>query len=304
MAIGEPFESLSVARTISRTFSIWMDRSRYFTTIGLIVLAPLVISTVTVAATVVKWYLQSKTDPDFQAPSIHARVMVQCVTVLMFVLLLMANIIGEGVAAIGVARMYVGQSPTILESFKEAWSRKYVLLGSIGIILAIVCLVMLVVTVLSAGTFTGLLVFPGVYGYLGVSLIFEAIVVEGISSPTQALRRSWELASGSRCYIFCTMIVLVLIQAIFLQLCQIAVDLFGASGFVVSGLVQAVPLCCLFFPFQVILRTVVYMNLRVQRESLDLEALSNDLMKDGWSHRHQELSPIVNQNNADEDPIV
>eukprot|EP00934_Nitzschia_sp_Nitz4_P003580 Nitzschia sp. Nitz4//scaffold101_size76361//71469//72410//NITZ4_005617-RA/size76361-augustus-gene-0.4-mRNA-1//1//CDS//3329532203//3570//frame0 len=243
-------------------------------------------------STVLYWYLEMTYIPDFKPEHVT---LVLVLLGLEYFLMLVASIIGEGATVAGVVRMYIGQSPTVLESFKEAWSRKYAIFLSV-LIIGLGAFVLAVVfgifvgaaaahpdnsaTVILAVIVGVVVVIGGIYAALGVSMTFAAIITEGISSPMQALGRSWELASGNRCYLFCTTFLLSIVNQLVTRLLH---AIFSTGDqmditFSVMGIVVGLLPFLVFFPLGVILTTVIYLNLRVRHESMNQEVLTNNLM--------------------------
>eukprot|EP00934_Nitzschia_sp_Nitz4_P004137 Nitzschia sp. Nitz4//scaffold101_size76361//74273//75368//NITZ4_005619-RA/size76361-snap-gene-0.8-mRNA-1//1//CDS//3329532209//4127//frame0 len=296
MTIDEPFEYLSFGRTFSRVFAIWTDRMDFFTAIAGAILVPWAVLLITVSFTMAYWILEAETIPDFHPRHIP---LVVFVFGLQYFLFALVTILGESAASIGVARMYVGQRPTIVECFQEAWSKKYALFGA-AVIIGLAAFVALAVVAIIGGiavvkpnlftvllaTLVGLAVaIGGSYAAIGVSMTTAAISAEGISSPMQALHRSWELASGSRCYLLCALfclwfandLVTRLLHNIFITGDTLDV-MFSFAGIMVS----LMPIL-FYFPLSAILKTVLYLNLRIGRESMNHQVLSSDLLKDASS---------------------
>merc|ERR1712176_1436776 len=89
--------------------------------------------------------------------------------------------------------------------------------------------------------------------YSGLILSSPAIVVENFSSPIRGMKRSWELSTGSRCYVLSTMIALSLMKQFLAYILQ---QVFGDF---VGGIMSL--LCLAFYlPLRAILETVLYLN--------------------------------------------
>lgn len=126
-----------------------------------------------------------------------------------------------------------------------------------------------------------LLVIPGIILGAGLAVATCALVLEGLR-PVEAMNRSWHLTRGHRWKVFLTLLVVVVLiygvsfaalfaggmVALVLASEQAAIALVAA----VSGL-----LTLLVYPYAYAAVTVLYYDLRVRKEGLDLEILESQL---------------------------
>lgn len=124
---------------------------------------------------------------------------------------------------------------------------------------------------------------PGVYLSIQWFLITPIIVVEGMRA-LPSFKRSSNLVSGSWCYVFCTyticFVLTVVVQMVVMSMCGISGD-GGASMFSMSGsAVTAIP-TIFMIPIFSIMMTVMYLNLRIEKEGLNFETLAENMGESG-----------------------
>ena len=210
------FGYLTFGGTFRRAVALLFDRFDLFMAIAAVALVPFIIVFFSAVIVVVKilspGYIPS-VEGNFGGP----------VTFLVFAIesfvYALATVIGQGAITMAVAKVYIGEQPEWLACLKVAWKRKWSLFcacilveGSIFLgMMLLAGLIFLVATFSNGWTITLLVVFSiafsvaTVYAYSGLLLVSPSIVVEGFSSPIKGIKRSWELSTGSRCYLVCTM---------------------------------------------------------------------------------------------------
>ena len=219
MAIDDPFEYLTFGGTFGRAFGILFDRFDLFMTITGVVMVPFFVLYLSVLLVLAKIYVIEEFNPDFHLTHIPLLVLTFGVQVLVYDL---SSVIGQGAITEAVSQMYVGERPEAIECLAKAWRRKWSLIGSSLIVYGslfvglmpvysliflatihpnafVITLVVLVTIIFVAGF---------VYFYFGVVLTSPAIMVEGFTSPMKGVKRSWELCTGSRCYLVSTLFCL------------------------------------------------------------------------------------------------
>jgi hypothetical protein len=128
-----------------------------------------------------------------------------------------------------------------------------------------------------------LLLFPGMYLSVAWFVITPAIVIEG-HGAFGCFKRSMNLVSGSWCYVFCTFVIIYVFMiasqfiwsATFAGGNDASHTLFSVWGSAVS-LVHAI----IYAPVFAIMKTVMYINLRVEKEALNADVLARDLGEGG-----------------------
>lgn len=147
-----------------------------------------------------------------------------------------------------------------------------------------------------------MLLVPGIYITVRLFVYAPAIVVEK-AGVVECLERSLYLVAGNWCYVFC--IYLIMISIIFpgqiiwnaLVTRLIGNTELSSIGFFAS-LIWTISLC----PLVVICQTVMYFNLRVQKEGLNAHVLWNEFGRGSAFDN----GPIVSYGNvfAEEDDRV
>jgi len=293
MIDGDPFEYLTFGGTFGRVFRMFFDRFDLFMAISLVVMIPFALIFVSVVIFTLSVIFNGYDSEEFgQGP---VGVVILGIEVLLFDL---ATVIGQGAVTHAVAMIYVGEEMTRtlgwLSCLKAAWGRKWALLGSSILVHGSLFVAMIPLVVvyffgayapgfwtLSLSVISTIIFLVGAsYLYSGLLLASPAIMTEGLgNSPIRAIKRSWELSTGSRCYLICAMMSLsFLVQLVYAFLN----NMFGSGNFYlavvspVDFVVKIIPLV-LYFPLFSITETVLYLNLRVGRESMNHQVLSGDL---------------------------
>jgi len=128
-----------------------------------------------------------------------------------------------------------------------------------------------------------LLIVPGVIIMTGLILASTVAVLEPGLSATQAMGRSWELTRGYRGKIFITVFVSYLILAVpaiavtlIVGIATLVAPVPTVASTVLSGVLQIFAL-----PLIYVVVTVLYYDLRVRKEGLDLEILASSVQPAG-----------------------
>ncbi|HEX9893430.1 MAG TPA: hypothetical protein VGA78_05880 [Gemmatimonadales bacterium] len=119
-----------------------------------------------------------------------------------------------------------------------------------------------------------LLIIPGIIIACGLALGATALVLEGLPSPGAALQRSWALTRGYRGKVFLALMVTFLLLMIPAVGMGVVSALLGMEAlFTLASVILGV----LISPFIYVTVTVLYYDLRIRQEGLDLEMLSQHL---------------------------
>lgn len=282
--IDDPFEYLTFGGTFGRTFMILFDRFDIFMGITLTVMIPFAI----IFITIIFFVLYALFDPNFlQFLAFGIEILIYGVV----------TVIGRGAITHAVTQIYIGQQLGWLQCLKVAWKRKYSLIGAALVVYGAFFAALIpfsVVVWAIAGIFVNgftitLSIVVGIaflgcamYAYAGVLLTSSAIMVENFSYPVKGIKRSWELSTGSRCYLLCSMfclwILFQLLIAFFHNMFGSA-DFFGTRNSIIDMIIRLGSYIC-YFPIHAIIETVLYLNLRIGRESMNHQVLSGDVMND------------------------
>jgi len=202
---------------------------------------------------------------------------------------MLLNVLGFAAMSYAVGQKYLQKPFDTIESFKHAWRRACTLFSTAFLtffLVAIPAAILVVISfaLLAAEGTKGLgyvLLLSSMAGIVYVEIKFMVII------PTIALedkgvldsiKRSWELSNDNFldlfCYIFMFKLVSIIASSIFSNLVggagssQSAMGLFLAT--VVPGLI--------IHPLEVILKTMLYLQLRIKNEGLNADVLNRDMM--------------------------
>jgi hypothetical protein len=203
---------------------------------------------------------------------------------------LLVGAIGEGAMIRAVADIYLKRQPNVRTCLRVGVNKACTLLAA-----SFLALVGLMVGFV-------LLFLPGLYLSVKWFVQKPAIIIEG-TGAIASFGRSSELVSMSWCYVFCT----ATIAYFFMMLCQVVWSAVFAGGndaghtlFSVWGtFIAAVP-AVVFMPVLAIMMTIMYINLRVEKEGLNADRLARDLGRsEGTSGDSvaatRTYSPLVNE---------
>jgi hypothetical protein len=219
MTIDEPFEYLTFGGTFGRTFGLFFDRLDLFMGMSGVVIVPYTVLLLTSSIIAASIIVREEEVPDFHPTHIPAIVLILLIQMILYEL---CSVIGQGAISKAVASIYIGQRPEWLNCLKDAWKMKLPLLGSSVLVYGALCVafipawIFVAMAIMSPNGLTITLavvaslafVAGGLYGFIGVTMVSPAIMIESIRNPIQGITRSWELATGSRCYLLCTLFCL------------------------------------------------------------------------------------------------
>jgi hypothetical protein len=140
----------------------------------------------------------------------------------------------------------------------------------------------LIVTLLAGTVGLILLVIPGIYVLVRLAVVVPALLMED-RGAAGAVKRSWELVKGRWWPTFAVVVITLLLVGIISAILQglvVAPILAGADselvGALLTGLGQIVA-NVFTLPLQAAVITILYFDLRVRKEGLDLQLLAGDL---------------------------
>ena len=142
------------------------------------------------------------------------------------------------------------------------------------------------------------LIVPGMWLSVRLFVVGPAFIIEKSGGIKASIERSFELVKGSWCYVFCVAFVVILLQVP-------GQMIFGALIQVMFGDPETSSLACfgdllymvLLSPITAICETVMYFNLRVEKEGLNHTVLMNDFRGD---ESDQPYEPLI----TDEDEEI
>ena len=129
-----------------------------------------------------------------------------------------------------------------------------------------------------------LLIIPGFFLIVSFAVFTEVLIIEG-AGPIESIKRSWRLVAGERWRVFGAGLLVMILAVIVFGIVSAINALILSSGLGVSGgltgyLVQQVG-TLLSVPLTAALGTVIYLDLRVRKESLSTDELSAALSERG-----------------------
>jgi hypothetical protein len=172
-----------------------------------------------------------------------------------------------------ISAAYLGERAGAGESLRYALSR----------VLPLIVAYIVLVVIVSVGTV--LLIIPGIFFAVKLSMTFAALVFER-TGPFGSIGRSWSLTSGNFWRTFGTLLVVFLITFIVqLLLVGVITGILGASDSseiavaIVLTLVNLLALA-ITYPLWAAVVSVVYYDLRVRNEGFDLQLLAQGVGAD------------------------
>jgi Membrane domain of glycerophosphoryl diester phosphodiesterase len=164
-----------------------------------------------------------------------------------------------GAVAWAVASVLIGREPSVADSYRYGYRHIWsILLVGILFVLAVI-----------GGLI--LLIIPGIIFAVRFSVSIPALVVEG-KRGTEALGRSWNLVRGRSWSVFGAFIVVSFLTGV---LTSVLTALGGSNWFAV-GILAAIARC-ITTPFTGLVLGLIYFDLRVRKEQLDVPTLEREL---------------------------
>jgi hypothetical protein len=171
------------------------------------------------------------------------------------VILAIGPIIGAA-STYAIGEVYLGREATVADSFRKGLQILLPLLGT---------------SILSAIAVMGglvLLVLPGIWVALGVIVLSQVMVLEGVFG-TAALSRCFELMKGQRLRAFGILFLVLIIQAVIGAGVGFVAGAIPIAGSLVSGIVAAVG-----GAYTAAVSVVLYFDIRCRKEAFEIEQLA------------------------------
>jgi hypothetical protein len=267
MLQGDLFKRLSLDESLRRVFDVYVSGFYPFTKIAAVLVALKSILWVAIFP-----YLLSAsnfTPEDISDPIFVLRHLEEIFFMVgpHVVLSLVVGPIAEGGMIKAVADIYAGRQPDCVACLK------------LGVRKALPLLMTSLLFTLAA--LVGFLLFfaPGLYVMVAWFVVGPAIVLENFGI-TGSLKRSYNLVSGNWCYVFCTLMIIHFIMIVAQMLWN---SIFAGGNdlhhtlFSVTGSIIAVIPSLFVVPLFVITQTVMYFNLRVEKEELNADVLLREM---------------------------
>lgn len=186
------------------------------------------------------------------------------------------GVVGSMVAGVAAVLVAAGAYADVPSDWRSAMS------AGIRRIVAIVAATIVAAVLMAIGFV--LLIIPGIFVLVSLAVVWEALIIEGIG-PMESIKRSWRLVAGERWRVFGAGLLVIVLMVIFVGVVSAVIALILSAGLGVSGgmtgyLVQQVA-SLLSIPLTAALGTVIYLDLRVRKESLSAAELAAALSEQG-----------------------
>jgi hypothetical protein len=256
------FRPLGIGEILDRAFSIYRTHFRTLCLCVLVVVVPMAIISTLITASLT----DNAFNPDARTASEDGAAVTAVLASIVVQTILTLLAVAACTRAVGAA--YLGHRVTWQESLAFALRR----------------LVPLIVLSILASIFTMLgliaLLIGAIYVAVRLSLGSPALLIEDIG-PMESLRRSWGLVGGRWWATFAVIVLVSLLVVIISSIVQgvlVAPLLGGADSELIGGTLSTLGTIVanvLTLPLQAAVVTILYFDLRVRKEGLDLERLSS-----------------------------
>jgi len=263
MSDSELFRHLSLDETLRRTFTIYAEGFVVFTKIALLTFTILSISGVLWVTILGSAFVDRDkfNDHDYLIQHVGAYFGLICIN---SVIDLLISAVGNIAMIHAVADIYLKRQPNFKACVYAAVKDMCPILsaslvGTVGIIIGML-----------------LLYAPGIYLSVTWVAVTPIIVVEGLG-VLASFRRSMDLVSGSWCYIFCCLMIAsfftFVLVIVWSSICASGyIALFSPLGYVITCIPSII-----YMPLHAIIMTIIYINLRIEKEALNSDMLAKDL---------------------------
>jgi len=305
------FQRLTAGATFNRTVNVFTKRFDLFLLISLMVFVPFVAMWITVFGYIgsslhtfidtmdlSNRYLQQTSyynqtpdlDPaafwDFTDQLIDNIDVIAGQLFVEWLLFSIFTIAAQAAMIYAVGKLYVNRDPCISECLKRGFSKWCSLFGASMLVLFTMYVGNYILASISRmlppppfqfSMFAAWMVFK-IYVFVSLVILSPAVVVENLG-PINGIKRAWDLANRNRCYIFCTLFYFGFKYCLLiLVIIGIITNVFGKDAiFNAWGILVTMLPTIIFLPLACIWKTVVYLNIRVQREGMNHGVLMNDL---------------------------
>lgn len=289
MSDSDLFQRLSLDETIRRTFAVYAEGISIFTRIALLTVA--IRSIVWAMSLLILLPAFNVVGKDFADPNYllqHAGAYYGLVGINSMIAMVISAIGNVAMIRV-VADLYLKRQPTIEVCIQEGIKKSCTVMAASFLAFWGICLASLFFLV------------PGIYLSVKWFLVTPIIVVEGLGIHV-SFRRSSDLVSGSWCYVFCTFMIAYFVM-VFLQFVWSAMfaggndvshTLFSFFGSIVASIPGII-----FEPVFAILMTIMYFNLRIEKEGLNSDLLAKNLGEQANGEVDASYSPLVSDEQLD-----
>jgi hypothetical protein len=230
---------LSVGNVLSRTFNIWSRNFVAFTILALVIQLPAILFGLF-------WPISADSTVYSRGTQI---------------LPMLLSFVTAGAVAYGVFQQLRGQPATVQQCLKVGMNR----------LLAVILTAIVVAVIVGIGYV--LLVIPGIIASVILAVAIPVAVVEG-AGVGDSIRRSAFLTKGYRMQIFVINLVLGLIVFAMALIVGMALAFIQGAGAIRFTTVGTLILSAILGALQAVATVVVYYELRVAKEQVDLEKIA------------------------------
>ena len=247
-------EPMTTGMILDQTFRLYMQNFALMVSLSAIVNIPLLLFSVGVP-------LLQRADIVFACLGALFGV----ITLLISMVIIAPLVTGAATKAIG--ERFLGNEITALAALKFAW----------GYVVTLLLVQIIVGLIIVAGLF--LLIIPGIIFFLSYSVVAPITVLEKSRDGAAIRKRSWHLVQGHRWKAFGIIVVVLVAQFLPSSVSLVIQASLGMESPVAGALANLVSgLAGLFtYPLGPIAYTLLYYDLRIRKEGLDLEMLSRGI---------------------------
>jgi hypothetical protein len=177
----------------------------------------------------------------------------------------LVSLVVQGATIHAVGKLYLGQNIDVLRSLGRGFSKLWVLLASL-IVIVLALLFTLPLMLILVGFVLA------VFLMVSWSFVFQLVVIEG-AGPISALGGSYNLVKGSRCRVFGVILVFALINITLQIFMTVATGVVSEINEPISVFLSVVGYAVMA-PLWMIALTVFYLDLRARKEGLTLDSLA------------------------------
>ena len=295
------FERLTFGGHYQRMWKIYSEQYKVFLTLSAVVLVPsIIIMTILAHFVGESIFSDSKdidpTDPNattsFIAVHMHAFLVMSSVSALFSMVF---TAVGRGAMIRAVAEMYLGANPDWKACLAMGAKRFCALLCSGFVIVGVIFAMALVpgalfgIAVATKSALLFLLAFIAYvaffvgyfYVLIAASLVFPAIVIENVSA-LGGVKRALDLVQNRWCSVFCLTFLIAIANGIVSKILQTII--LGSNPWALltpSGVLVTYVPAIFVLPAITILNTVIYLNLRIDKEGMNVDVVRRDVLSDG-----------------------
>jgi hypothetical protein len=254
-----PLRARSVGEILEAAFNLYGKHWKKLIQIAATLVIPL-----SVLQYLVGDALGNNVTTDASGRVVHVDAGIGAASFVVSMLALLIQVILIGAIAWAAVSVFIGREPDMGEAYRFGYRRLWtiVLVGILYVLVVAFGLILLIV--------------PGIIFAVRFSVFVPAIVVER-RRGTEALSRSWNLTRGRSWSVFGAFIVAAFLAGI---VSGVFTAIGNHAGWFVAGLLAGIA-SSITTPFTGLVLTLIYLDLRVRKEQLDVPTLERELAAAG-----------------------